>query len=384
MRDCRKAIATESEMNESGLLIENESLFDTLRSEQCLITGFKQVKKNKGKPGIDGVSIEDFEGRLGEELSQLSQELSDWTYKPSPVRRVEIAKSGGKGVRLLGIPALEDKLVQKACARMLTAIYKEDFVDFSYGYRPERCARDALEDMGFNLQYGSFGYVVEADIKGFFDRIDHDRLIHRLGLRISDKRILRLIGMMLRSGVMVNGVVKPSEEGRMQGGKWKAVQSAMSRVKELTPRGTYKSLEKTLEEINQWYVGWSSYYSLTYYPNQLKKIEAHIRRRLGSRLVSQQKRKQHLYRKLMKRGVPSRQAATAAFSNKKRWALSNFRALTKAYPNSWFIHQQRQAIRSDRKLAHWFDVSLYVRLTCGAVYGPVRTVLWADGGFGPL
>ena len=101
MRDCRKAIATESEMNESGLLIENESLFDTLRSEQCLITGFKQVKKNKGKPGIDGVSIEDFENRLGEELSQLSQELSDWTYKPSPVRRVEIAKPGGKGVRKL-------------------------------------------------------------------------------------------------------------------------------------------------------------------------------------------------------------------------------------------------------------------------------------------
>ena len=117
----------------------------------------------------------------------------------------------------------------------------------------------------------------------------------------------------------------------------KALQSAMSRVKELTPQGTYKSLEKTLEEINQWYVGWSSYYSLTYYPNQLKKIEAHIRRRLRSRLVSRQKRKQHLYRKLMKRGVPSRQAATAAFSNKKRWALSNVRALTKAYPNGWFI-----------------------------------------------
>ena len=96
----------------------------------------------------------------------------------------------------------------------------------------------------------------------------------------------------------------------------KALQSAMSRVKELTPRGTHKSLEKTLEEINQWYVGWSSYYSFTCYPNQLKKIEAHIRRRLRSRLVSQQKRKQHLYRKLMKRGVPSRQAATAAFSNK--------------------------------------------------------------------
>ncbi|MDC0434330.1 hypothetical protein OAM69_01670 [bacterium] len=99
-------------------------------------------------------------------------------------------------------------------------------------------------------------------------------------------------------------------------------------------------IEKTMGEINQWYVGWSSYYYLTYYSEQLRK-ETHIRRRLRSRLVSQQKRKQHQYRKLIKRGVPSRQAATAALSNKKRWALSNIRALKKAYPNSWFIHQLR-------------------------------------------
>ena len=118
----------------------------------------------------------------------------------------------------------------------------------------------------------------------------------------------------------------------------------------------------------------------TNYPSQLHKIEAHIRRRLRSRLVSQQKRKQHLYRNLVKRGVPRKQASKAVFSNNQRWVLSNARAVTRAYPNSWFINLKGQEIRSNRKLAHWFEVSQWIRLAWGAVYGPVRTVLWADGG----
>ncbi len=143
----------------------------------------------------------------------------------------------------------------------------------------------------------------------------------------------------------------------------KALQTAMDKVKALTPRGAHKTLGMTLEEINQWYVGWSSYYSLTYYPSQLRKIEAHIRRRLRSRLVHQQKRKQPLYRKLVKRGVPPRQAAKAVFANHKRWSLSNARAVTRAYPNSWFINMMGQEIRSDRKMAHWYEVSQWIRLT---------------------
>ncbi|MEN8133178.1 MAG: group II intron reverse transcriptase/maturase, partial [Pseudomonadota bacterium] len=99
-------------MNESDRLIEEPTLFDSLCSTLYLSIGFEQVKKNRGKPGIDGVSIADFETRLDEELSQLQQELVDWTYKPSPVRRVEIPKPGGKGVRLLGIPTVRDRVVQ--------------------------------------------------------------------------------------------------------------------------------------------------------------------------------------------------------------------------------------------------------------------------------
>ncbi len=436
-------------MNESDQLIEEPSLFDRLCSTLYLGVGFEQVKKNKGKPGIDGVSIADFETRLDEELSQLQQELVAWTYQPSPVRRVEIPKPGGKGMRLLGIPTVRDRVVQATMKMLLEPIFEPQFSPHSYGFRPGRSQHQAVQAAQQIVNSGK-AYVVDIDLSKFFDRIHHDRLIARMGQSITDKRILRLIGIMLRCGVMINGVVNPSKEGAVQGGPLspllsnivldeldqelekrglefcrfaddcnifvksqkaaervmekvsqfiekklklkvnreksqvaqsdqvkflgftvvngtiaiahKALQTAMSKVEALIPRGTHQTLETTLEKINQWYVGWSNYYSLTYYPSQLKKIEAHIRRRLRSRLVSQQKRKRHLYRNLTKRGVPRKQASKAVFSNNKRWALSNARAVTRAYPNSWFINLKGQAIRSDRKLEHWFEVSQWIRL----------------------
>jgi len=430
-------------------LIEEPRLFENLCSIHYLGIGFILVKRNRGKPGIDGVSIADFEADLDEELSQLQQELSNWTYQPSPVRRVEIPKPGGKGMRLLGIPTVRDRVVQATLKLLLEPIFDPHFSPNSYGFRPGRSQHQAVEAAQRIVNSGK-PYVVDIDLSKFFDRIHHDRLIARMGQKVTDKRILRLVGLMLRSGIMVNGVVSPSQEGAMQGGPLspllsnivldeldqelerrglefcrfaddcnifvksqkaaervmekvsqfiekklklkvnqeksqvalsdkvkflgftvvngtiaivhKALQTAMDKVKAMTPRGTHKALEPALDKINQWYVGWSNYYSLTNYPSQLHKIEAHIRRRLRSRLVSQQKRKQHLYRNLVKRGVPRKQASKAVFSNDQRWVLSNARAVTRAYPNSWFINLKGQEIRSDRKLAHWFDVSQWIRL----------------------
>ena len=430
-------------------LIEEPRLFENLCSIFYLGVGFELVRRNHGAPGIDGVSIIDFEANLDEELSQLQQELSNWTYQPSPVRRVEIPKPDGKGVRLLGIPTVRDRVVQPTLKMLLEPVFDPHFSPNSYGFRPGRSQHQAVQAAQQIINSGK-PYVVDIDLSKFFDRIHHDRLIARMGQLITDKRILRLVGIMLRSGVMINGVVNPSKEGAMQGGPLspllsnivldeldqelekrslefcrfaddcnifvksqkaaervmetisrfiekklklkvnqeksqvalsdkvkflgftvvngtiaiahKALQTAMAKVKALTPRGTHKSLEPTLDRINQWYVGWSNYYSLTNYPSQLHKIEAHIRRRIRSRLVSQQKRKQHLYRKLVKRGVPRKQASKTVFSNNKRWVLSNARAVTRAYPNSWFINLKGQEIRSDRKLAHWVDVSQWIRL----------------------
>lgn len=414
-----------------------------------LSVSFTLVRSNKGAPGIDGVSLEAFETRLEEELSRLQQDLLNWTYQPSPVRRVEIPKPDGKGVRLLGIPTVRDRVVQTALKLLLEPIVEPHFSPHSYGFRPGRSQHQAVLAARHIIQSGK-PYVVDIDLSKFFDRIHHDRLISRLSQRIADKRILRLVGMLLRSGVMIHGVVNPSQEGAMQGGPLspllsnivldeldqelekrglefcrfaddcnifvktpkaaervmasikqfiekklklkvnedksqvarservkflgftvveghiaiarKALQTAVAKVKALTPRGTNQTLEYSIKKINQWYQGWSNYYSLTNYPSQLRLIEAHIRRRLRSRLISQQKRKKPLYQSLVKRGVLRQQAADAVFSNKGRWALSNVRALTKAYPNCWFINLKGLKIKSDQKLPHWFDVSLWIRL----------------------
>ena len=142
----------------------------------------------------------------------------------------------------------------------------------------------------------------------------------------------------------------------------KSLSRAMERVKELTPRGTSEPLDTTIERINVWYMGWSSYYSMTEYPSQLKNIEAHIRRRLRSRIIDQQKTMRNLFNNLVKRGV-SRQKAAISFSNKGRWALSHTRAVEGAYSNAWFITTKGLQIRSNEGRKHWFDIEKWVRLT---------------------
>lgn len=365
------------------------------------------------------------------------------------MRRVEIPKPGGQGVRLLGIPTVRDRVVQTALKLLLEPVFEPYFSPHSYGFRPGRSQHQAVQ-AAQSIVNGGKPTVVDIELSKFFDRIHHDRLLARMGQRITGKRILRLVGLMLRNGVMINGVVCRSEEGTMPGGPLspllsnsvldeldqelekrglefcrfaddcnsfvksqkaaervmetvsqfiegklklkvnreksqvarsemvkflgftvvngtlaiaqKALKTAMSKVKALTPRGTGKTLKATIKSINQWYVGWSNYYSLSNYPSQLAKMEAHIRRRLRARLIYQQKRKRYLYRTLVERGVSRKAAAETVFSNQKRWALSKSRAATKAYPNSWFINLKGQAIRSNQNLEHWFDVSQWVYL----------------------
>lgn len=136
----------------------------------------------------------------------------------------------------------------------------------------------------------------------------------------------------------------------------------MTRVKELTPRGTNQTIEQTAEDINKWYMGWAAYFAMTQYPWQLAAIEAHIRRRLRARIVAQQKKRRHLFAKLIKRGVDRRCAAKTVFSNKKRWALSHSRVVEQAFPNSWFAKVVGLKIYSDKDLSHWFDIKTRIQL----------------------
>jgi len=205
-----------SEMRQSDLFIDETRLFEALCTVERLHMGFNQVKKNKGSSGVDGMSIEDFEVGLKEELSQLQAELESWTYQPSPVRRVEIPKPGGKGTRLLGVPTVRDRVVHATLKALLEPIFEGVFSDHSYGFRPGRSQRLAVEAAREIASRGK-RYVVDIDLSKFFDRIHHDRLIARLSQQVADKRILRIIGTLLRSGVMANGVLTPSKEGAVQG-----------------------------------------------------------------------------------------------------------------------------------------------------------------------
>ena len=168
--------------------------------------------------GVDHVTAEAYAVNLQANIEALAQRLKAQRYRAKLVRRCYMPKAIGKE-RPLGIPALEDKLVQLACAKLLTAIYEQDFLDCSYGYRPERGALEAVRDLTFDLQYGRYGYLVEADIQGFFDPMDHAWLLDMLRIRIDDRAFLKLIRKWLKAGVLAtDGQVIHPETGTPQGG----------------------------------------------------------------------------------------------------------------------------------------------------------------------
>jgi hypothetical protein len=138
---------------------------------------------------------------------------------------------------------------------------------------------------------------------------------------------------------------------------------AMTKVKELTPRGTSTSIEITVKKINQWYVGWSNYYSMTEYPSQLAKIESHVRRRLRSRFISQQKKRRTLFNHLVGRGVSRGMAAKTVFSNNGRWSLSHKPAIERAYQNKWFIKTLGLKVVSNKDYPHWRSTKEWIKLT---------------------
>jgi RNA-directed DNA polymerase len=176
----------------------------------------RRVKANKGSPGIDGMSVEQLSGHLKEHWPTIRQQLLSGTYKPQPVRRVEIPKPDG-GVRKLGIPTVLDRFIQQTVMQVLQRSWDGTFSNHSYGFRPGRSAHQAVEQA---QQYQAEGYrwVVDLDLEKFFDRVNHDRLLAKIAERVSDKRLLTLIRAFLRAGVMENGLVSPAEEGTPQGG----------------------------------------------------------------------------------------------------------------------------------------------------------------------
>jgi group II intron reverse transcriptase/maturase len=253
---------------EAGKKAMYEQLMEGVVREENAAAALRAVMRNKGAPGIDNMTTEELEGHLKRHWESIKSKLLAGTYVATPVKRVEIPKPDG-GLRMLGIPTVLDRFIQQMLLNVLTPIYEPMFSESSYGFRPGRSAPDAVKEA---QRYAKEGrrYVVDIDIAKFFDRVNHDILMTRIGKTIRDKRVLRLIGRYLRSGALINGVRVMSEEGTPQGGPLSPLLANIyldTLDKELESRGhkfcryaddsniyvgSEQAAQRVLENVTQW------------------------------------------------------------------------------------------------------------------------------------
>jgi RNA-directed DNA polymerase len=203
-------------VEEAESLAVTTHLMEEVCERENLVRAWQRVRGNKGAPGVDGMTIGVAKSYLREHWPNMRSQLLAGTYRPQPVRRVEIPKPDG-GIRKLGVPCVVDRLIQQALLQVLQKRWDRTFSEHSYGFRPGRSAHQAVTQA---QRYVAEGYsvVVDLDLEQFFDRVNHDGLMARVAARVADKRVLKLIRAYLNAGVMEDGLVRPVDEGTPQGG----------------------------------------------------------------------------------------------------------------------------------------------------------------------
>ena len=196
--------------------VPNSALLERVLERANLQRALKQVRSNQGAPGIDGMTVDELPDYLRHHWRDIRAQLVAGTYRPQPVRRVEIPKPDGRK-RLLGIPTVLDRFIQHAIAQVVQAQWEPHFHPWSYGFRPSRSAHQAVRQLQADIREG-YRWVVDLDLEAFFDRVNHDRLVARLKRHVPDQSLLRLVNRYLKAGVRVDNRTEATTRGVPQGG----------------------------------------------------------------------------------------------------------------------------------------------------------------------
>lgn len=403
----------------------NDCLLERILSRENMQYAWKRVKANKGSPGVDNISINEFPGFARDNWNTIRESLADGNYQPLPVKRVEIPKSSG-GTRPLGIPSVTDRLIQQAVSQVLVPIFDPGFSDASYGFRPGRSAHDAVYKVREYIK-GGFRVAVDMDLSEFFDMVNHDVLMHRVARKIRDKRVLKLIGKYLRAGVVVNGRRQDTRKGVPQGGplspllanillddldkelekrghsfvryaddflvlvrshragvrvsqsierflnrklklkinkkksrvaktddtnflgftfkgtkiRWsdKAFHQFKWRIKRLTGRSWFVSMEYRMKKLAQYLRGWINYFGISEYYRPIPEIDHWLRRRVRMCHWKQWRYVRTRVRNLLKMGAHPNVAIPMSFSRKGPWKCARTLATQTGMTNQWLKDQ---------------------------------------------
>jgi RNA-directed DNA polymerase len=331
----------------------DDHLLERILSQENMQRAWKRVKANKGAPGIDGKSVEEFPEFARNHWDDIRESLLAGTYQPSPVRRVEIPKVTG-GTRPLGIPTVLDRLIQQAIAQVLGPIFNPGFSEFSYGFRPGRSAHDAVRKVHEYIREG-YRIAVDLDLSKFFDTVNHDVLIHRVARKVRDKRLLRLIGKYLRAGVMVNDRLQKTLKGVPQGGP----------LSPLLANILLDDLDKELEKRGHRFVRYADdFVILVKSQSAGERVKASIQRFLERKLkLKINERKSQV--------APTDKTDFLGFTfkgTKVRWSEKAFREfkrrVKKLTGRSWFVSMQYRLGKLAQYLRGWmnyFGISEYYR-----------------------
>jgi len=348
----------------------NENLLEQMLSRDNVLKAWKRVKANNGAPGIDYMSIEDFPEFAINQWDSIRESLLAGTYQPFPVKRVEIPKPTG-GKRPLGIPTVLDRVIQQAMYQVMMPIFDPEFSECSYGFRPGRSAHDAVRQLREYIRQG-YRIAVDMDLSKFFDRVIHDVLMHRVASKIRDKRILRLIGKYLRAGVVIKGRLQKSREGVPQGGPLSPLlanillddldkelekrghkfvryaddfvilvrtQRAGLRVKELTGRSWFVSMEYRYKKLSQYIRGWMNYFGISEYYRPIPEIDQWLRRRMRMCYWKRWRYTRTKVRELRRLGTSLKAAIDVGLSRKGPWRLARTLATHTGMTNQWLKDQ---------------------------------------------